>query len=201
MSRRALEQPGPGCGADVAAVLRLVHQATPRCGDCRVVAVDGPSGSGKTTLARAVADRLAAPVLHLDLFYPGWDGLALGVRRVTELVLQPFSRGAAAVYRPWDWHRDTWGATRTLLWVPVLVVEGCGSSAHPAAPYAAVRVWMEAEAAVRRARGLARDGQTYAPHWEQWARQERALFDADRPRDRADLVLDTTADLPRGEPR
>ena len=45
---------------------------------------------------------------------------------------------------------------------------------------------------MRFARGIARDGEAYRPHWERWARQEDALFAADRTRDRADVVLDTS---------
>jgi dephospho-CoA kinase len=63
---------------------------------------------------------------------------------------------------------------------------------RPAGDYAAVGVWVEADREVRFARGIARDGETYRPHWERWARQEDALFAADRTRDRADVVLDTS---------
>jgi hypothetical protein len=54
-------------------------------------------------------------------------------------------------------------------------------------------VWVEADRAVRFARGIDRDGEAYRPHWERWARQEESLFAADRTRDGADVVLDTTA--------
>jgi len=45
----------------------------------RRVVVYGPSGSGKSTLARALAERLAVPVVELDAIYhgrPGWDDLS-----------------------------------------------------------------------------------------------------------------------------
>ncbi|MFT4232382.1 MAG: hypothetical protein QM606_06365 [Leucobacter sp.] len=50
-------------------------------------------------------------------------------------------------------------------------------------------VWIECDAAVRRARALARDGETYAPHWERWAAQEEAFFAEHRPWLLADEVL------------
>jgi hypothetical protein len=51
---------------------------------------------------------------------------------------------------------------------------------------------VEADREVRFARGIARDGEAYRPHWERWARQEGSLFAADGTRDRADIVLDTS---------
>jgi hypothetical protein len=74
----------------------------------------------------------------------------------------------------------------------LLVLEGCGASVLPAGAYAAVRVWVDAPTAVRRERGIARDGDAYAPHWERWRGQEIAMFAADGTRDRADLIVDTT---------
>jgi cytidylate kinase len=76
--------------------------------------------------------------------------------------------------------------------MPLLVLEGVGSSVGPAGDHAAVRVWVEAEREVRFTRGIDRDGEAYRPHWERWARQEEALFAADGTRGRADVVLDTT---------
>jgi uridine kinase len=159
-----------------------------------VVAVDGPSGSGKSTVGDAIGAALDAPVLHMDDIYPGWDGLAEAVPLVTGQVLEPLDAGEPAAYRRWDWVRNRWSSRRVPVpAAPVLVLEGVGSSVRPAGAYAAVRVWVEADLEVRFARGIARDGQTYRPHWERWARQEDALFAADNTRDRADVVLDTTS--------
>jgi hypothetical protein len=161
----------------------------PRCGAVRVVAIDGPSGAGKSTLADAVASDLDCPVMRVDLLYPGWTGLAEGVRLLHDLVLVPLSEGRRARYRAWDWTADAWGAEHTLDPTPFLVVEGCGSSTGAAGGFAAVTVWLDAPADVRRMRALARDGEVYAPFWEVWAAQERALFGPDRTRERADLHL------------
>ncbi|MDQ6716677.1 MAG: hypothetical protein M3Z83_11265 [Actinomycetota bacterium] len=174
------------------AVLRLVHAAQPACGPVTVVAVDGPSGSGKTRLSLALGSRLDAPVLHLDDLYPGWDGLAVTPSLVTEQVLAPLASGEPAAYRRWDWVEDRWAETVSVPPTPLLVLDGCGSSVRPAGDRAAVRVWVEAERGVRFRRGIARDGDGYRPHWERWARQEEVLFVADRTRERADLVIDTT---------
>lgn len=177
----------------VAAVAALVAAARPQCADVTVVAVDGPSGAGKTALATALAARLGAPVVHLDDIYPGWGGLAETVPLVTTQVLEPIASGERAAYRRWDWTRERWGPRVSVPRAPLLILEGVGSSVRPAGDYAAVRVWVEASREVRFARGMARDGEAYRPHWERWAQQEDALFALDRTRERADLVVDTTS--------
>lgn len=176
----------------VEAVVALTRDATPRCGAVRVVAVDGRSGAGKTTLAVAVAERLGAPTLHMDELYPGWDGLAESVAIVTTHVLEPLAQGRPAAYHRWDWERATWGERVSLPVRDLLVVEGAGCSVGSAGRYAAVRVFMDADPTLRRARGITRDGVAYAPHWEGWASQEAALFARDGTRQRSDLVIDTT---------
>lgn len=165
--------------------------APPQCGQVAVVAIDGPSGSGKTTLAVDVARLLGCPVVHMDDLYPGWDGLTEGIDLLVAEVLSPLAGGEVARYRAWDWASGRRDEQRTLLPVPVLVVEGCGSSVGKATEFAAVRVWVEAPKEVRRARGLARDGEAYRPFWDRWARQEEAVFAADATRARADLIVST----------
>ncbi|WP_404347871.1 (d)CMP kinase [Phycicoccus jejuensis] len=175
----------------VEAVLEALHDARPRCGATAVVAVDGPSGSGKTTLAKGVVEALAAPVVHMDELYPGWDGLADAVPLLVEQVLDPLSRGEDARYRVWDWDRHGWGETRDVPAAPVLVVEGCGASVGRAGEYAAVRVWVEAPRDERMRRGIDRDGETFRPHWERWAAQEERVFADDRTREHADVRVST----------
>jgi hypothetical protein len=183
----------------VDAVVALVLSARPRCGATVVVAVDGPSGSGKTTLAlgvrEALARRTGEPVglVHMDEIYPGWDGLADAPGLLAEQVLGPLSRGEPAGHRLWSWVRDTWVGTRVVPPSRLLVVEGCGSSVGAARAYVAVSVFVDADRDLRRTRGLARDGVAYEPHWDRWAAQEAELFDGDRTRVRADLVVDTSS--------
>jgi hypothetical protein len=179
----------------VAAVVALARSASPTAvsGRMVVIAVDGRSGSGKTLLGRAVATSLACPVVHLDALYPGWDGLQAGVDLLATHVLEPLARGGRGSYARWDWVRNRPGRTVTVEAGPLLVVEGCGTLVTPAAEFAAVRVWLEAPATVRKERALARDGDTYAPHWDRWAAQEDAVYDAARPCESAHLVLRTAA--------
>ncbi len=158
-----------------------------------VVAVDGRSGTGKTTYAARLAERLGAPVLHLDDVYPGWDGLEAGVSVVARSVLAPLATGGLAAYERWDWMRSRPGRRVVVPPTSVLVVEGVGAGARPAGDHAAVMVWLEADDGLRRRRALTRDGAVFARQWDRWAAQEERIFDRDRVRDRADLLVDTTA--------
>lgn len=157
-----------------------------------VIAIDGRSGSGKTSLAEALAGELSdATVVHLDDMYPGWDGLAATPPLLVAQVLEPTRRGEAAAFRRFDWEHGTFADSIAIPRTRFLVVEGAGSSVGMARRYADVRVWLEADTAVRKQRGLERDGEAYAPHWQRWADQEDAVFDADRTREHAHLVLRT----------
>ena len=190
----------------LAAIIELAVVAPPRCGQTVVVAIDGPSGAGKSTLAQGVAEALAArpgilasgalngvELVHMDHLYPGWDGLAVAPDLLTTQVLEPISRGEAAGYRLWSWLREEWRGHRDVPPSRFLVVEGCGASVMPAGAYAAVRVFVEADAGLRMERGIARDGEAYRPQWQRWADQETSLFESDGTRRRADLVVDTSS--------
>ncbi|KRE52850.1 AAA family ATPase [Phycicoccus sp. Soil748] len=188
MQRDPGEHPSPQL---VARLTRLALAAPNRAGSTRLVAVDGPSGAGKTTLADALALELGAPVVHMDDLYPGWDGLRESRLRVQDWVVAPLRAGRPPRYRRWDWARSEYGA-----WVepepsPVVVLEGCGSGALDTADALSLLVWVEAEEAVRRRRGLRRDP-GYKDFWDRWGRQEREVYAADRTRARADVVVDTT---------
>ena len=133
-----------------------------------VVTIDGYSGSGKSTLAAALARLLPGwQVLHLDDWYPGWDGLAQGAE-VARRIAADLRGGHASSYEAWDWENGTTGATICVPLVPT-IIEGCGAWDADAD----LSVWVaDPGEAERRRRALARDGQTYAPHWQRWAEQD-----------------------------
>ena len=172
--------------------------------DAAVLLVDGRSGSGKTSLAAALETRLRSedlPVwtLHIEDLYPGWDGLAAGSRAVATAL-------ADDEFRTWDWERDRYdAAVHPLPFARPLIIEGCGAITeanlaaarawalrHRAASSSDPRiasVWIEVPDARRKARALARDGDTFAPHWERWAAQEAAHASEHDPRSLADQIL------------
>lgn len=155
-----------------------------------VVAVDGPSGAGKTDFAAALAEALGgAPVVHMDDLYLGWDGLDAAVALLTAEVLEPLAAGRPARYRRFDWAAGRRGEALEVPAAPVLVVEGVGCGSRAPAAHVDVLVWLDAAPAVRFARGMARDGETYRPHWLRWAAQEDVLFAAEGTPARADVLL------------
>jgi len=170
--------------ADIAASLDA-------CGPTRLVVIDGRSGAGKTTLARELAAaRPAFVVLSLDQLYPGWDGLRRGADAAIAGVLEPLAQGRVGRWQGWDWESDRPAAWHEVAPGTPLIVEGAGVLTPVAAALAPVRVWVEADDAVRRERALRRDGATYEPHWDRWAAQERDHLSENDPRSLATHVVD-----------
>lgn len=71
-----------------------------------------------------------------------------------------------------------------------MIVEGSGILRASTAGLADVRIWVESAEASRKARALARDGDTYRPHWDRWAAQERLHRERDDPRSLATRVVE-----------
>src|SRR4051794_41387260 len=93
----------------------------------RLVTVDGPSGAGKTRLAGRLARALdRAPIVHLDFFYPGWDGLAAGVELAVDWVARPLAAGRPARWRRYDWVTGRFAEWRGGARAPRGARAGCG---------------------------------------------------------------------------
>lgn len=159
-----------------------------------VVLIDGCSGAGKSSLARRVA--AAWPVagrvqlIPLDSIYPGWDGLDAGVERALDWILRPHGRGYLGTWRRWDWEREQEAESHAVDPALGVIVEGSGILTPATAPIADVRIWVESAEPGRRFRALARDGETYRPHWDRWAAQERRHIERDDPRSLATRIVD-----------
>jgi uridine kinase len=178
-----------------AELARRVRSAPPLLGRTRLVCVDGPAGAGKTTFAGRLTAALGADavLLHMDDLFAGWK-MTGAVARLAAGVLRPLAEGRPGAYHPFDWPAGRFAAVPTAVPVlAVLVVEGCGSSPRWLDRWTTLRIWVEAPAALRLARGLERDGAAMEPHWRRWQRAEAAWFAADHTRERADLRIDGSA--------
>ena len=133
-----------------------------------VVTIDGYSGSGKSTLAAALARLVNGwQVLHLDDWYPGWDGLEAGAE-IARRIAADLRGGCTSSYEAWDWENGATGATIPVPLAPT-IIEGCGAIEAEAD----LAIWIaDPGEEERRHRALVRDGQTYAPHWQRWAGQD-----------------------------
>ncbi|HET7800714.1 MAG TPA: hypothetical protein VFL38_09850 [Humibacillus xanthopallidus] len=160
-----------------------------------VLLVDGRSGSGKSTIARRLADLFGGAVVHSDdLAWHhdafAWDDLA------REHVIEPWRRGEAVDYRPPGWvARGREGSVAVPADVPVLVLEGVGAGRAALATEADVVVWVQSDRSEARERGLRRDvelGRTpdeAERFWDEWMEVEEPFLAADRPWQRAHLVV------------
>lgn len=146
--------------------------------------IDGRSGAGKTTLARELAPLIGAQLVSLDDLYPGWHGLAAGSAAVAETVLRDRDPG---------WRRFDWASGEYAEWHAVdperaLVIEGCGALSRANRALASFGIWVELGAAERRRRALEREP-GFAPHWREWAAQEREHAAREHPRSLADVTV------------
>lgn len=160
------------------------------------VLIDGRSGSGKSTLAHHLQlTWRGSLVVRLDDIYPGWDGLDWAVDHVCTALLEPRSAGRVGRWRSWDWATGTpvrWHA------VPPqrrLIVEGVGALTAASRAHADLGIWVDTSDDTRKRRALARDGDSYGPHWDRWAAQEDDFIARHRPRLFADWVV---TEAPRG---
>ncbi len=160
-----------------------------------VILIDGRSGSGKSTIGAALASDLhiaGVSTIQLtgpDLWFPGWRGLADGSATLEDLLINPHR---PAGFFQWDWAQSRWGKYHILNRSFPLLIEGCGALTPLTARAADLRVWVHADAQVRRERALARDGDVFAPHWQTWAEQEDTHIATHQPQHLADFIINTT---------
>ena len=185
--------PDPLAAALDAAATRILDAVRGLGASNPVVLIDGRSGAGKTTLARELVARWPmhgrVQLVALDQVYPGWDGLQDGVEAARELILTPHGRGILGVWQRWDWDGSAYAEAHAVDPALPLIVEGSGLLTPTTARLGDVRVWLEAPADARKRRALARDGETYRPHWNQWAEQEERHLSRDDPQHHATHVF------------
>jgi hypothetical protein len=136
-----------------------------------------------------------APLIQIDDFVC-WNDFAGWWPRFNDQVLVPLFDGRDAMYQQRDWAGDEFGESlgswRTVGWAPVVVIEGVTSTRQAVSDRLACRIWVEAPADIRLARGIQRDGEDHRALWEKWMRQEAAFFEADDSQARADFIVSGT---------
>lgn len=185
------------------AVQRAIRDAAARQAP-PVVLIDGPSGAGKSSLADLLVSDWPGDetprLVRMDDLYPGWGGLDAGSAAVRHDLLLPLRASGTGRWRAWDWAADAPAGWHTVDGSAPLIVEGCGTLAGGNVPLADLALWLDADDALRKERALARDGLSFATHWDQWQRDFDGYVERERPRDNASLVLDVT-DWPLGTAR
>jgi len=165
-----------------------------------IVAIDGRSGAGKSTVAEQLALELeGAPVIHTDdvawyhSFFDWWPLLR-------EHVLEPLRAGRDVSWRPPAWkERDRPGSIDVPV-APIILVEGVSASRLELSDLLDIAIWVDGDVLEQERRGVLRDGDDDAAQrfWDEWQASERPLLDADRPWDRADLLVLGTPETPPG---
>jgi uridine kinase len=170
-------------------VAQLIRGRSPSAGPTIVVGIDGCGGAGKSTLAARLADLLMAKVVPTDDF-ASWDNPIEWWPRLLEQVLVPLAENRLARYQRYDWTQR-----RLAEWIsivaPIVIVEGVTATRDEFLPYLAFSIWIDCPHDERLRRGLERDGAEAAPLWREWMEAEYRYCDAQRPRDRADVIAET----------
>lgn len=187
---------------DLVALARTGRAGTTHTG-ALVVAVDGRSAGGKSTVAGRLAEAIGdATVVHTDdvAWHHGffdWDGL------LVDGVLAPLSQGEAVSFRPPAWvERGRAGEIELPAGVGVVVVEGVGASRRSLAPWLDAAVWVQSDEdeayrrGIERDIGLGRGREEAVAFWDEWMVHEVPFLAADRPWERADLVVCGTPSEP-----
>jgi len=183
--------------ADIALEISAAVATGEAVNGIRIVGIDGCSGSGKSLLAARLSTLLSAPIVEIDDFV-SWDCFAGWWPRFDEQVLTPLLAGRDARYqaRDWtDWYGSSLGTWKTVPWSHTIIVEGVTCTRRQTIGRLAYTVWVQAPAEMRLARGMARDTSFPGKEelWKRWMSDEDAFFTADQTRDRANVIVDTSA--------
>jgi uridine kinase len=168
-------------------------RSRPCSGPVRLVAVDGRSGAGKSTLARALAAACGGvPIVAVDHFLY-WRDIEGWWPRLEHEALRPLLAGSAARFRIRDWAQDPLGQGlgrwAEIAPADVVIVEGVTASRRAIAGDLVMALWVEAPAADRLRRGIARDGEQRRPLWIEWMALEEEFFSRDGAPGRADYIV------------
>ena len=177
--------------------------AVPRPQSTTLVGIDGRGGAGKSSLADALAALdSAVTVVRMDDFYtpePRRDeiGASIDWRRVIEQVVGPLTRERPGRYQRFDWDDHRLEEWHDVAVGGIVILDGVYSTRRELAGYLSYRIWVEVPRAVGMERGIARDGETSRPWWEnEWMPDEDRYVEDQRPADSADLIVDGSTGVP-----
>lgn len=154
------------------------------------IGLDGLGASGKSTLAGRIAAVLPGTVVvpvddfaHPDV--PTWQR-----ERFVADVLDPLLAGRHARYRPADLVTGALGAAVEIpVGVPVVVEGVSATDVRLGVPWD-LTLWLDVPEPVRRRRIAQRDSPELLERWRtDWWPQEEAYVAAQRPSERADLIV------------
>lgn len=163
-----------------------------------VLAVDGRGGSGKTVLTDALAARWpGSGVVHTDDI-AWWESFFDWTDLLVDGVLRPARDRGAVSFRPPAWERrGRPGAIEVAAGAGPVLVEGSGSSRLALTGWLAGSVWVDCDPDVAARRLVDRDGTS--PEQLQliaeWDTAEVAFLGADRPWERATVLVSTSSGL------
>jgi hypothetical protein len=164
----------------------------------RVVAIDGRSGSGKTTLARRLVEAVPGAALvetddiswYVSRF--DWDAM------LRDGVLEPLRDGLGVHFRlPDSPVHGVMGHINVPEGASWVFVEGVGSARRSLSDLLDAVVWVQSDAVEADRRGILRNGgdARAAAGWADWMAEELPFLAADRPWERAVVIVDGTPAL------
>lgn len=178
----------------VRGIMRAAGSARPAPGmSTSFLAIDGYGGAGKSTLAAFLVEELRVRGLRVDLVHT--DDFASADHpldwwpRMIEQVLEPLGVGTTARYQRYDWDEQELAEWHTVEPGALVILEGVSSSRNAFRPWLSLAVWVETPGDERLRRGLERDGEQALDQWHRWMAEEVAWGEAERPWERADVVV------------
>jgi hypothetical protein len=199
---------GPWRAASVSELVEIVVTATNKpSGRPQIVAVDGHSASGKSSLAARLHQHVArSAVVHTDdvawneSFF-GWSPL------LAKNVLEPLRRGESVTFRPPAWARHGRdGAIGLPAGLALVLIEGVGAGQREHSGLIDATIWVQSDVVEAEQRGIARDiahgtngnAEQTITFWHTWMAEELPFLAADRPWERACVVVAGSPTIPLG---
>lgn len=164
-----------------------------------LIAVDGRSSNGKSTLAARIAGTAAhGAVVHTDDIAWwhsrfGWDDV------LVREIIEPLRRGEAIDHRPPAWaERGRAGAIRVSDRADLVIIEGVGAGRSTISPLVDAVIWVRSDLEVTELRSAQRveAGELDQIGYDEWMAEEIPFLAADRPWERADLIVCGSSDVP-----